>query len=301
MSNQIMDEIRESFRRGSTLTKLIYINLGVFLAVKVAFVFFFLFSTGTALGSKEAYFNNEFLSYLMVPSNLQTLLYRPWTPFTYMFLHFGFLHILFNILVLYWFGRIFLQYLNPKQLVTTYLVGGLSGAALFVAAYNLFPGLSEGQALGASAAVMAIVIAISFYAPDYNVYMPLIGSVKIKYVAMVYVALDVLQIASENSGGHIAHLGGALYGYLFAMQMKRGKDIGRSTSAFFDAMASMFSRKPKMKVTYKSQARNLNDLDYNKSKSEAQKALDAILDKIAKSGYESLTKSEKETLFKMSK
>ena len=193
-----------------------------------------------------------------------------------------------------------MQYLNPKQLLTTYILGGLSGAALFVAAYNLFPGLDEAQALGASAAVMAIVLAISFYTPDYTVQIPFIGSVKIKYVAMVYVGLDILQIASENAGGHIAHLGGALYGYLFALQMRRGKDLGRGFSAFSDSIVSMFSRKPKLKVTYKSQVRSMTDLDYNKSKSESQKELDIILDKIAKTGYNSLTKKEKELLFKMS-
>ena len=300
MANKIVGEIRESFRERSSLTKLIYINLGVFLFVRIAFVLFSLFNSGATLAGKEGYFNTEFLNYLMVPSNLNTLLFRPWTPFTYMFLHFGFLHILFNLLMLYWFGRIFLQYLNQKQLLTTYLLGGLSGATLFVAAYNLFPGLSDGVALGASAAVMASVISISFYVPDYTIYIPIIGEVKLKYVALFYVGLDVLQIASENAGGHIAHLGGALYGYFFAMQMKQGKDVGKRFSAFFDNIATLFSRKPKMRVSYKSQAKKMTDFDYNKSKAQTQKEIDIILDKIAKSGYNSLTKSEKETLFKVS-
>ncbi len=301
MTNKIVDEIKESFREGNSLTKLIYINLGVFVLVKLTFVIYFLFFPGVSgYGNKEAMFYNEVLSYLMVPSNLNTLLFRPWTVVSYMFLHFGFLHILFNLMVLYWFGRIFLQYLTPKQLTTTYLLGGLSGAVLFITSYNLFPGLSEGTALGASAAIMAIVIAISFYTPNYEVYLPFIGPVKIKYIAMVYVGLDVLQIASDNAGGHIAHLGGALYGYLFTMQMRKGKDTGKGFSSVFDSIASLFSRKPKMRVTYKSQARSMTDFEYNKSKSESQKNIDAILDKIAKSGYDSLTKQEKEILFKMS-
>jgi membrane associated rhomboid family serine protease len=300
MTNSIVDEIRESFRHGSALTKLIYINLGVFLIVKIAFVFFFLLYPDGALGGKAAYFNSQYLSYLMISSDLNTLLLRPWTPFTYMFLHFGFLHIIFNVLVLFWFGRIFLQYLNQKQLLTTYLLGGLFGAALFVAAYSLFPGLNNGIALGASASVMAIVIAISFYVPDYTIYIPIVGPVKLKYVALFYIGLDVLQIASENAGGHIAHLGGAFYGYIFALQMKRGKDTGKRFSAFFDSLATLFSRKPRMKVSYKSQAKTMTDLDYNKSKAETQKEVDVILDKIAKSGYNSLSKSEKEMLFKVS-
>ena len=300
-TNRIMDEIRESFRQGSTLTKLIYVNLGVFLVVKLVFVFYFLlFPGGEGYGNKEAMFHHDFLSYLMVPSNLETLIFRPWTLFTYMFLHFGFLHILFNMLVLFWFGRIFLQYLNQKQLLTTYFLGGLVGAGLFIAAYNLFPGLTEGRALGASAAVMAVVIAVSFYVPDYEVHLFFLGRVKIKYIALVYVVLDVLQIASENAGGHIAHLGGALYGYLFALQIKRGKDTGKGFSAVMDSVVSMFSRKPKLKVTYKSKARSMTDHDYNQSKAQSQKEIDKILDKIAKTGYDSLTKKEKEILFKMS-
>lgn len=300
MNNRIIDEIKESFRKGSSLTKLIYINLAVFLAVKVLYVIYFLAVPATGYTSKEGQFYLDVLGYLMVPSDLNTLLYRPWTPFTYMFLHFGFIHILFNLLILFWFGRIFLQYLNQKQLLTTYLLGGLSGAALFIGAYNLFPGLAVGQALGASAAVMAIVIAIAFYVPDYTIHLFFIGEVKIKYVALVYVVLDVIQIAGDNSGGHIAHLGGALYGYLFAIQMKRGKDVGRKASSFFDGVAALFSRKPKMKVAYKSQARKMSDHEYNQNKAASQKDMDKILDKIAKSGYESLSKKEKEILFKMS-
>ncbi len=301
MTNRIVDEIKESFRQGNSLTKLIYFNLGVFVLVKLTFVIYFLFFPGASgYGNKEAMFYNDVLGYLMVPSNLKTLLFRPWTLLSYMFLHFGFLHILFNLMILFWFGRIFLQYLTPKQLTTTYLLGGLSGAALFIAAYNLLPGLSDGTALGASAAIMAVVLAISFYTPNYEVLLPFIGPVKIKYIAMVYVGLDILQIASENAGGHIAHLGGALYGYLFAIQMKKGKDLGKGFSTVFDSITSLFSRKPRMKVTYKNQARSMTDFEYNKSKAESQKDVDAILDKIAKSGYESLSKQEKEILFKMS-
>jgi hypothetical protein len=147
---------------------------------------------------------------------------------------------------------------------------------------------------------MAVVLSISIYHPDYSIYVPFLGPVKIKYIAMVYIVLDVLQIASENAGGHIAHLGGALYGYLFAIQLKKGKDMGKGFSRFVDSLASLFKRRSKLKVTYKNQAKNLSDEDYNQQKAEAQKEIDKILDKIAQSGYDSLTKKEKETLFKMS-
>lgn len=303
--NSIADEIKASFRRGTAVVKLIYLNLAIFVLIKLLFVLFFLFTPSVeGMMSKGAYFQDNYLTYLMLQANLGKLLFRPWTVITYMFLHFDFLHILFNMLWLFWFGRIFLKYLNPKQLTTTYLLGGIAGAFLFVLAYNIFPGLvayaPAAQALGASASVTAIVIAISFYAPNYTVYLPFIGPVKIKWIAIVFIVLDVLSVASTNAGGHIAHLGGAIYGYLFSVQMKQGKDIGKSFGSTIDSLASLFKRKPRMKVSYKSQAKSMDDMEYNQSKAEKQKEIDRILDKIARSGYDSLTKKEKETLFKMS-
>lgn len=300
----ITDEIKDSFKHGTAVVKLIYINLGVFIALKLLYVFFFLFSDLGSGINKSDLFSDKLLTYLMVPASLPHLLHKPWTLISYMFLHFEFLHILANMLWLFWFGRIFLRYLTEKQLYTTYLLGGLAGAFFFIAAYNIFPGLKpylpNAEALGASASVTAIVIAISLYAPDYTVYLPFIGPVKLKYIALVYIALDVLQIASSNAGGHIAHLGGAVYGFLFTLQLRRGKDIGQGFSGAMDSLFALLKRKPKMKVSYKSQAKNMDDFEYNKSKADHQKEIDRILDKIAKSGYDSLTKKEKETLFKMS-
>ncbi len=297
--NSIRDEIRETFKSGSMLTKLIYINLGVFILVKLAFVLFFLFTAQHELMSKSSIFQNNYLYYLELPTKPIDILHRPWTPITYMFLHFGFLHIIFNLLVLFWFGRIFLKYLNNKQLLTTYILGGLMGGLVYVISYNVFPGLGQGLVLGASGSIMAIVIAISFYHPDFEIYIPIIGQTKLKHVAIFYIVLDVLMIASDNAGGHITHLGGALYGYLFAMQLKRGKDLGKGFSNIMDSVATLFKPKPKLKVSYKSNAKVMDDFEYNKSKAETQKVVDQILDKIAKSGYDSLTKKEKEILFKM--
>jgi len=304
----IADEIKDSFRKGSAVTKLIYINLGVFLLVIILFGIYALATPAAPIPKKNIFYGN-FLNYLMLHTDLKLLITRPWGIITYMFLHFEFLHILFNMLWLFWFGRIFLHYLTEKQLYTTYLLGGIAGGVLLVLAYNVLPGLSDYlPALGASASVSAIVIAISFYSPDYSVYIPLIGPVKIKYIALLFIALDVLMIVNTNSasglgsnaGGHIAHLGGALYGYLFALQLKRGKDIGKSFSGWMDSLASLFSRKSRMRVSYKSKASQMDDFEYNKFRAEHQKEIDRILDKIAKSGYDSLSKKEKETLFKMS-
>jgi membrane associated rhomboid family serine protease len=297
----IIDEIKQSYKRGGVLVKLIYINIIIFLV---------LFPLVRYIPS----FYDKFLTYFMVPANLKTLIFRPWTVFTYMFLHFNFLHILFNMIWLFMFGRIFLMFMTEKQLLSTYILGGLAGALLFIVSYNIFllifhnviPDLdmkvNGSVMLGASAGIMAIGMAVCFYAPDYSVYVFLIGPVKLKYIAIFFIATDILMIIySTNAGGHIAHLGGAIYGYYFVRQYRKGKDIGKGLNSILDYFATIFKpRKKRMKVSYKRSAREMTDLEYNRSKAETQEEVDRILDKIARSGYDSLTKKEKETLFKMS-
>ncbi len=289
----ILDEIKKSFRGGSTLIKLIYINLAVFLAVKLIGVVFFLLSIDPTF---------SIVNWFAVPADISNLVFKPWTIFTYMFLHQDFLHILFNMLWLYWFGQIFLRYFDEKKLLSVYLVGGLAGAALYILAFNVFPVFSNilpmSYALGASASVIAIVIAVSVYAPNFKVNLLFFGPVALKYIAIVTIILDILSIASSNAGGHIAHLGGALLGYFYIVQMKKGRNITKGFDRFMDKVFSLFKRREKFKVTYK---RPVTDYEYNKSKAAEQKNIDAILDKIAKSGYDSLTKTEKEILFKNSK
>jgi len=290
----ISDEIKASFKSGSSLTKLIYINLGVFLIVKILLVFMFLFNAQGV--------NDFILKSLALPAYLPDLAKHFWTPVTYMFLHEGFLHILSNMLWLYWFGIIFLEYFDQKKLSTVYLLGGFSGAFLYVFAFNLFsafePVLRQSIALGASAAVMAVVVAISVYVPNYVVRIILIGPVKIKYIALfVFIYTSVLDF-STNSGGKIAHIGGALFGLIYALQFQKGKNIGKGFDRIMDQLFSLFKPRPKLKVTYKKGPSD--DLKYNKMKADKQKEIDRILEKISKGGYDSLTKSEKETLFKAS-
>ncbi len=291
----IWEQIKRDFRFGSNLTKLIYLNIAIFLAIKVLYIFLFLFNVTD---------NNIIVYWLSLPSDYSKLLIRPWTIITYQFLHEGFLHILFNMLWLYWFGKIFLEFLSQKKLIAIYLLGGIFGGLFFVIAYNIFPAFasvkSEAIALGASASILAIVTTISFYVPNYTIRLMFIGNIKLKYIALFSILLDILSIAGENSGGHIAHLGGAFFGFLMYLQLKQGKNIN-----FIDNILSriqnIFKPKPKMRVEYKTQKPPRNDMDYNKQKVEKQKQIDAILDKIAKSGYNSLTKTEKEILFSASK
>lgn len=285
----IVDEIKASFKQGSTLTKLIYINGGIFV---IAIIWQSLVKIS---GSENIKLTLAY--WLTGEADIIKLLSKPWSVFTYMFLHLEFLHFLFNMLMLFWFGRIFLRYLTQKQLLTTYILGGLCGILLHITFYNMLYSTGPGL-LGASASVMAILVAISFYAPNYTINLLFIGPVKLKYIALISIFLDVVGIASFDNIGHLAHLGGAFYGYIFAMQYKKGREIGRSFSRFLDSLFSMFKPNKKMKVTYK---KPVDDYEYNKHKAENQKEIDRILDKIANSGYKSLTKKEKETLFKMSK
>lgn len=299
----LIDEIKISLRQGNILTRLIFINVVVFVLLGLLFVLLRLFTSGVTLSDLQAQFNDTVLKYLMVPSVPGELLRRPWTVITYMFTHFNFLHILFNMLVLFWFGKIFLQYLSARQMVSTYILGGLAGAILSILFINGFPGLREhlgSPMLGASASIMAIVIAIAFYVPDYTLYMLFIGPVRLKYIALVFIIMDILMIGSYNAGGHIAHLGGALYGYAFITMFRKGRDIGDWLNNLLDKAVTLFKPRPHLNVTYRKATKHVTDEEYNRSKVAQQKEIDRILDKIAQGGYENLTKKEKETLFKMS-
>ncbi|MCK4465314.1 MAG: rhomboid family intramembrane serine protease, partial [Bacteroidales bacterium] len=230
----LIDEIKISFKQGSSLTKLIYINLGVFLSIKSVQIFFFLFNTPEG--------SEFFIRWLAVPSNLSELIRKPWTVLTYMFVHEGFLHILFNLLWLFWFGKIFLEYLDQKKLVGVYILGGLSGALLYIFSFNVFPVFgsiaAESIAIGASASVIAIVIAISVYVPNYTVYLLFFGPVKIKYIAiLIFIFTSVLDF-STNTGGKIAHIGGALFGFIYTRQYRKGTDVSKGLSQILDRFLS---------------------------------------------------------------
>jgi membrane associated rhomboid family serine protease len=289
----IWDDIKLTFSKGSNLTKLIYINIAVFILFTIAAIFGFL------LGNPEI--PEKALDIFSVPASLNALLVRPWTLITYMFTHKDIWHILFNMLWLYSFGRIFLEYLDGRKLVAVYLLGGISGAAVYILSFNIFPVFSgviaESVAIGASASVMAIVIAIAAYVPDYTVQLFLFGRIKIKYLALGIFILTSVMDFSVNSGGKLAHIGGALFGYFYTINLRHGRDMGKGFNRILDFFATIFKPRKKLKVTHKKVA---NEYDYNLIKAEHQKRINSILDKISKGGYDSLTKEEKETLFKES-
>ena len=286
----IFDDIKRTFKEGSALTRLIYINLGVFLLVKILGVVFYLANQPFVV-----------VNWLSVPSTISELAVKPWTLITYMFFHVRFIHILFNILGLYWFGKLFLYHFEGSKLTSVYLLGGISGGLLYVFAYNLFPvfqGLN-GLLLGASGAVIAVLVAASVYDPNREIYLFFIGKFPLKYVAAFYVLLSIISISTSNPGGNIAHLGGALWGWIYIVQLRKGKDMGDGFIRFLNKIAEMFKPKNNMKVTYKQPPRD--DHEYNKMKHAQQEEINKILEKIAKKGYDSLTKSEKELLFKQGK
>ena len=289
----IITNLKRSFLAGSILKKLIFINIAVFILIRLLGILLLLFNLQ----------DFPILLYLQLPASPTALLSRPWTLFTYMFTHFEFLHILFNMLWLYWFGELFLQVFNERQLGGLYVLGGLAGALLFVVSYNLFPYFQEVASfsflMGASASVMAIVFAISFYRKEIEIHLLLFGRIKLIYLALFTFVIDLLAMTSDNAGGHIAHIGGALFGIWFASRYAQGKDLTAPINRLIDKLVNLGKRKPKMSVTYG--GRSNKDWEYNARKQQQAANIDAILDKLKRSGYGSLSTDEKKQLFDASK
>lgn len=292
----IFDDLRLKYTTGQLPIKFIFVNVALFLVVRLTDV------VCTLMGS-----NFSVAPYLELPSEPAALLYRPYTIITYMFFQYDLLHLLFNMLWLYWFGQLFLLFFNAKQFGGVYILGGLCGAALYLAAYNLLPyfATTRGMLLGASAAVLSVVFAVSAYAPDYKIRLFLLGNVSLKYIALVTVLLDLLSITSQNAGGHIAHIGGALFGFLFAQRYKTGHDLTKGFNRMADRIVLLFKSGSRSSRPFKKdrsyRTRNVSDEEYLRRRQEKTVEIDRILDKIKQSGYESLSRDEKRQLFEAGK
>lgn len=293
----LITDLKNSFNKGSIYIQFIYVNAGVFIVTSLLGILWMLFNRDGA----------SVLQYLELPAWTVRFVKQPWSLLTYMFMHAGILHLLFNMLWLYWFGQMFLSLFSAKHFRGLYLLGGVCGGLLYMLAYNVFPYFSDSlyysYLLGASASVLAIVVATAVRAPEYRVNFMFIGTVRLKYVALFMVVTDLLFMTSGNAGGHIAHLGGALAGWWFASGLSRGHDatawINRGLDWFSGGLSfRRRSKKPKMEIHYGDKAKDYN---YNARKKQQSEEIDRILDKLKKSGYNSLTTEEKKSLFDASK
>lgn len=287
----ILNEIKQQYRMGGVTEKLIYLNVILFAVPWILKGILSLFGIGFS-----------FTEYISLSSNPADLFWKPWSVLTYAFFHADFFHILFNLIVLNFAGRLFLTFFTQKQLLSLYLMGAIFSGLIFIISYLVFPALINRNALliGASGAIMAVVFATTTYAPYMQIRLLLIGTVKLWHIAIFYLIIDLISLSFSNVGGHIAHLGGALFGYLYSSQLKSGTDITKPFTSFVDGLVNLF--RGRKSAPFKKVHKNES---YSKpkpaAKDKTQQQIDEILDKISKSGYDSLTKEEKEFLFKAGK
>lgn len=294
----MFEEFKNAFQRyNNGHVQLIIINVFVFLIMAVLMV------VSTISGFSDVF---EWIhAQVSIPPVFSSFITKPWTIITYAFMHdlSGVLHILFNMLFLYWFGKLFIEYLGSDKLISVYFLGAIAGGVAYLMVYNLIPFFME-QAprgmVGASAAVYAIVVATATLLPDYTFFLLLLGPVRIKYIAAFYIVLSFLGTVGNNPGGNIAHLGGALMGFIYIKQLQAGVNWGSWITVTIEWFKNLFKPRSKVKVTYRNE-RTSQKAKPSKGNVVSQEELDAILDKISSGGYESLTKEEKEKLFNASK
>lgn len=290
--NNLWEDYKAEFNKtNNSLVQFILVNISVFVVLSIIW----LFSKST-----EALIS----SYLHLPSNLEELLFKPWTLITYAFLHAGVGHIFWNMLGLYWFGRIIADLLGHSKLISLYFLGAFAGALAFVVIYNVNPdfiGVNH-YLVGASGAIYAISVGAATIAPDYRFNLLFIGPIKISYIVAAYVFFSLLGTQGGNAGGNYAHLGGAAMGYIYIKQLQNGRDLGKYVFAIIDFFQGFFKKKSKLTVTHKNKSSftksATSSTTANNSVNQAE--IDAILDKISRSGYESLSKDEKQKLFSAS-
>lgn len=289
----LMEDAKYKYARLNVFEKIIAINAVIFI---VTWLLKNLFRVSPS----------SFMRWFELPSELGNAIVQPWSVFTYGFLHADFWHIIFNMLVLYMVARIFLNLLNPKMALNVYFLGILFGAAFFLLGNALFPSTlfkSVGSLVGASAGVRAVLIFLCAYLPQTEVRI-FTFNIKLWYLGVAFVVLDIIGLFGNNAGGNMAHLGGALLGYLYATQLQKGTDIGKGFGNFVDGIVALFKPKSRssLKTVHKSSKRKVaghSKKEFNEFNN--QKQIDLILDKISKSGYDSLSKEEKEFLFKAGK
>ncbi|HEX8576152.1 MAG TPA: rhomboid family intramembrane serine protease [Flavobacterium sp.] len=292
---KILDDLKLQYRMGGVAQKLIYWNVGLFAVPYIVFGLLGLFGL-----------HIDFLSYVSLSSDPLDLLWKPWSIVSYAFFHSGFFHILFNMLVLHFSSSLFTTYFTQKQLLNLYFVGGIFAGIIYIICYFIFPALQHLNVslVGASGAIMAILFAAATFSPFTQVRLFLIGTVKLWHIALVLIAIDLIQLPLENTGGHLAHLAGAAFGYLYINQIRKGNDITGWFSKLIDGLVHLFRRKPStpFKKVHKNYTPPITKTESKiVTKDKTQQQIDDILDKISRSGYDSLSTDEKEFLFKAGK
>ncbi|HWS60587.1 MAG TPA: rhomboid family intramembrane serine protease [Flavobacterium sp.] len=289
--NSIIDDLKRQYKFGGITQKLIYWNIACFL---ISFVIFGLL--------RIVNIDINFIQYVSLSSNPMDLLWKPWSIISYAFFHSDFFHILFNLIILNFSCQLFLTFFNQKQLLGLYLLSALFSGIVFVFSFYLMNIISP--IVGASAAIMSILVATTTYQPLMNVRLLLVGNVKLWHITMVILLIDLLQIRLENTGGHIAHLAGAFFGFIFIKLLENGTDLSIMVSNLLNFFVNLFNKSNS--TTFKKVHRNYKK-PISKSaskivtKDKTQQQIDEILDKISRSGYDCLTKEEKEFLFKVGK
>ncbi|GGK33031.1 rhomboid family intramembrane serine protease [Yeosuana aromativorans] len=289
--SSLNQDIKYKLARLNVLEKIIVVNVVIFLI-------------GLLLQMLQGAFHQSSLSWLELPSDFSDFIVKPWTIITYAFVHYAFLHILFNMLWLYVIGQMFLNLFNPKLALNVYFLGAICGGFLFMACYSLFPQvfIYGNRLVGASAAVRALLIFLCAYLPSQEIRF-FTFNLKLWYLGVAIVVLDMFGLFGNNAGGNLAHIGGAALGYVYAIQLKKGNDIGKSFERFMDWVVSLFkfSKKTPLKTVHKNKSKVGGYTKSDFSEFNDQKKIDVILDKISKSGYDSLTAEEKEYLFRSGK
>ena len=298
----MLEEFKNAFSKPNNAhMQLIIINVVVFVTMGIILVV-------SEIGGFRGFFDAIHLQF-QIPAKFQEFIFRPWTILTYSFMHEipGILHILFNMLTLYWFGKLFVEYLGSDKLIAVYILGAISGALVYLLSYNLIPYFvmrsvnSNVVMVGASASIDAIVVASATLLPEYTFFLLFFGPVRIKYLAAIIVFLSFLGTVSSNAGGNLAHLGGALMGFIYTKQLQAGINWGAWITGTIDAIKSLFAPKPKVKITYRKEEPKVQKKTSSTFTKASQEEIDTILDKISDKGYESLSKEEKEKLFNASK
>ena len=288
MANFIIEDFKNAWsKENNALVKIILINVIIFIGASFIEVFLTLSGGGN--------FFKLIINKLMLPASFTSFILQPWSLISYFFLHLNFTHILWNMLFLYWFGKIIQDNIGNNAVISLYVLGGIIGGLSYMALFNIIPyyenRISESLMLGASAGVFSIVAGSATLLPNYTFYLLFLGPVRIKYIALFYILLSFLDVTGSNAGGEIAHLGGALIGYLFIRQLQNGINMGEGIINIIN----LFNRKENKKE------RKETIINEEHKSDISQDEIDNILDKISESGYSSLSKKEKEKLFNASK